>query len=156
MKLARVAIVSVLLGLLSLTFLDGCSSSTDSDAPAGPCAARQGTYRVVATQRSGSCGRDGETGEAVVTFDQQAGYASGGGGCQTAYVRGTDDNCVIEYDETCPFDLASLPNGKIRKVGKATWNQPGTSANVTEQWTVYNEAGRVECTSAVDVTYTKQ
>ena len=133
-----------------------CSASTEAEEPAGPCAIRQGTFRVVATQRSGTCDEDGATGEAVVSFDQESGYASGGGGCEVAYARATDDNCTIEYDETCPFDVASLPNGKIRKVGKATWNKAGSHAVVTEQWTIYNARGQSVCTSAVDVTYTKQ
>lgn len=138
------------------SLITACSSSTDGNEPAGPCAPRQGTYKVVATQRSGTCGNDGESAEAIVSFDQAAGYASGGSGCEAAYVRATDDNCVIEYDETCPLNLASLPNGKIRKVGKATWNTASTRATVAEQWTITNQAGQAECTSAVDVTITKQ
>lgn len=145
------------LGLCVLSLgLYACSSSADGEQRTGPCAVRQGTYRVVATQRSGTCGADGESAEAIVSFDQAAAYASGGGGCEIAYARGTDDNCVIEYDETCPLNLASLPNGKIRKVGKATWNEAGTSATVTEQWTLTDARGQVQCSSAVDVSYTKQ
>ena len=154
MNLSRLLARVGLAGLSGV--VTGCSSSSDGEEPTGPCALRQGSYRVVAVQRSGTCGRDGEGGEAIVTFDQQSGYASGGAGCQVAYARATDDNCVIEYDETCPLDIASLPNGRIRKVGKATWNKASTSASVSEQWTLYDASGRTECTSAMDVSITKQ
>lgn len=148
--LAKATVPSMLAaGILSAA----CTSTVEPAQPSGPCADRSGSYVVRITQRSGTCGDDGDSSEGIVNIDattQQALESS----C-TGESTPSDDNCSIQFNITCARE--DLGRGwTTRETGKSTWNQGGSEGSGTAQVTIYRGDGIQECRSTVNITYVRQ
>ena len=131
----------------------GCTSTVEASRPTGPCADRSGSYVFRMTQRSGTCGVDGDVAEAVVNFDattQQAFESS----C-TGEATPSEDNCSIEFTVTCARDDLG-PGWTTHETGKSTWNQDGSEGSGTAQLTIFRGDGIQVCRSTVNMTWVRQ
>ena len=148
--LAKAAAPTVLAtGLLNAA----CTSTVDPARPSGPCADRSGSYVVRITQRSGTCGNDGESTEGIVNIDATTQQALEDK-C-TGESTPSEDNCSIQFTATCARD--DLGHGwKTHETGKSTWNQDGSEGSGTAQLTVFRGDGIQECRSTLNITWMRQ
>jgi hypothetical protein len=147
---ARVVATSAL--VLALAFNAGCTS-TVAPASSGPCVDRSGSYILRVTQRSGTCGNDGDVAESVVNIDATAQQAFSANCTDDSTV--TADNCSIQFTTTCKRE--DLGRGwTTQERGKSTWTPDGAHGSATAQLTVLRGDGILECTSTVDITWERQ
>lgn len=140
--------------LALLTPLVACSSTVVREEGAdGPCVERSGSYIVRFTQRSGTCGTDGEVAESVVNVDDTTKQAVADN-C-TGDIINAEDNCSVQVTITCKRDDLGRGWTALER-GKVTWSRDGSSASGTEQLSIFRGDGIQECTSVMDVTWTRQ
>jgi hypothetical protein len=142
-------------------------SGTGSDAGGPACAARAGNYVVTAAVQDGTCGplRDStfKVEECTQTFcfayenanlaGETTTLESRVAGC-VGTVTVTADNCTAEYSYNCKSASANVDHNQ--KVGKIVWSADGTSANGTDQFSLFSSTGKSLCTSNYTITIAKQ
>jgi len=134
-----------ILATLVLT-MAGCGGSDEGSS--GPCEPLNGSFRVTFTTRSGNCG---QIPEMIVQSNGGAGDSVPSGCRQDVWTRSAD-SCRLDYDQTC-----SIPStgGTIREVGVSHGSVDGASMTATEQMTVTNSAGAIQCLGTYELSYTR-
>ena len=137
--------------LVGMFLACGCSGDDGgSKAPTGPCVAPNGTFRMVYTEQSGTCGPVTDT---LVTLGDGAGSGSSSSvTCSGATQSVSADKCSVSTTGLVCADTKT----SIRSTSKFTWNPPATAATGTMQLILTDvPTGREVCNSVYGVTYSK-
>lgn len=138
------------LWLALLVLLPACSSSPAK--PQGPCALRDGTYRVSYTQVDGDCGTISDTVATAHEAQSDVGATGSPAAPCTGTVAISTDNCATEIQNNrCP----EAESGYSVTNGKATWAVDGSGGNGTVGAIGYDARGVERCQSTYDITWTR-
>jgi hypothetical protein len=131
---------------LTLALLVGCG---DEGSEARVCAARVGTYQIILTETSGTCGeRPGQ----VVTI--APGDTSPIAPC-TGFVDVTPDGCDVNYNLTCPEPNLG-PTYTSENIGSVRWSYDGGTGQGVEELTVRWDNGTAVCKSTYSIRWDRQ